>query len=292
GELHFRRLGQAGRDDVLGDIPRHVAGAAIDLAGVLAAERPATVRAAPAVAIDDDLAPGQAGVAVRSADHELAGRVDVENNVVVPELLGDARPNHLLDDLPLGLLADGVLLLVQHGFIVLGGDDDRVNARRPLADVLNGHLALAVGPEPRQLALLPRLGQPLDKPVGHVDRQGHQLRRLVAGVAEHQALVAGALLLLVVLGAIDAAGDVGALAVNGAYDAAGVVIEADLGMDVANLLDRVAGDLGRVDVGFGGHLAGEDDLPGRHERFAGDSALRVLRENRVEDGITDLVGHL
>ena len=71
GELHFGALGEAGGDDVLGDVAAHVAGAAVDLRRVLAAERPAAVRAATAVAVDDDLAAGQAGVAVRAADDEL-----------------------------------------------------------------------------------------------------------------------------------------------------------------------------------------------------------------------------
>ena len=81
---------------------------------VLAAERPAAVGAAAAVAVDDDLAAGQAGVAVRAADDEFAGRVDVEDDVVVPQLLGDRRADHLLDDLALGLFGDDVLLLVEH----------------------------------------------------------------------------------------------------------------------------------------------------------------------------------
>jgi hypothetical protein len=45
-----------------------------------------------------------------------------------------------------------------------------------------------------------------------VDRRRHQLRRLAAGIAEHDALVAGALVL--VAGGVDALGDVGRLAVQ------------------------------------------------------------------------------
>ncbi len=43
------------------------------------------------------------------------------------------------------------------------------------------------------------------------DRQRHQLGRVVAGVAEHQALVAGADLLALGVVVVDALGDVGAL---------------------------------------------------------------------------------
>ena len=47
GELHFAALGQAGGDDVLGDVAGHVGGAAIDLGRVLAAEGAAAVAAPP-----------------------------------------------------------------------------------------------------------------------------------------------------------------------------------------------------------------------------------------------------
>ena len=57
-------------DDVLGDVAGHVARRAVDLRGVLARERAAAVTAAAAVGVDDDLAAGQAGVALRSADDE------------------------------------------------------------------------------------------------------------------------------------------------------------------------------------------------------------------------------
>ena len=42
-------------------------------------------------------------------------------------------------------------------------------------------------------AALADRGQPAGEPVGERDRQRHQLGGVVAGVAEHQALVAGAL---------------------------------------------------------------------------------------------------
>ena len=87
----MRALGETGRDDVLGDVARHVAGGAVDLRGILAGERAAAVRRGAAVGVDDDLAAGDAGVAVRAADHEAAGRIDVDLRVLVHHLGGD-RP--------------------------------------------------------------------------------------------------------------------------------------------------------------------------------------------------------
>ena len=77
GELQGAALGQAGGDDVLGEIARGVGGRAVDLGRVLAREGAAAVRRRAAVGVDDDLAPGEAAIAVGSADVEFAGRVDV-----------------------------------------------------------------------------------------------------------------------------------------------------------------------------------------------------------------------
>ena len=49
------------------------------------------MRGGAAVGVDDDLAPGQAGVAVRTADHEAAGRVDVDELRVRQPALAAAR---------------------------------------------------------------------------------------------------------------------------------------------------------------------------------------------------------
>ena len=64
GDLHLAALREARRDDVLRDEARVVAGRAIDLRRVLAAEGAAAVTAHAAVGVDDDLAAGEAGVAV------------------------------------------------------------------------------------------------------------------------------------------------------------------------------------------------------------------------------------
>ena len=92
----------------------------IDLGGVLAGEGAATVRAPAAVGVDDDLAAGEAGIAVGAADGEAAGGVEVEDGVGVEE----RRGNHLLDHLLHGVLGD---LLVVHRLVVLGGDEHGVH---------------------------------------------------------------------------------------------------------------------------------------------------------------------
>ena len=76
GKLDLAAIGQPRRDDVLGHVAGRVGGRAVDLRRVLAREGAAAVARSAAVGVDDDLAAGQAGVAHRAADLELAGRVD------------------------------------------------------------------------------------------------------------------------------------------------------------------------------------------------------------------------
>jgi hypothetical protein len=72
------------------------------LEGILAGEGAAAVTAHAAVGVDDDLAAGQAGVALRPADDEFAGRVDqvlgvLGQQVLRQDLLDDLLDAELLD---------------------------------------------------------------------------------------------------------------------------------------------------------------------------------------------------
>src|SRR5207342_2135097 len=125
GHLHFALVGQARGDDVLGHVTRGVRGGTIDLRRVLAGERAATVAGHAAVGVDDDLAAGQAGVAHRAADHELAGRVDQQPVAVRGDVeVGEDRVDDVLLDVlvQLGVEVDALG--------VLGGQYDGVDAHR------------------------------------------------------------------------------------------------------------------------------------------------------------------
>ena len=148
-------------------------------------------------------------------------------------------------------------------------------------------------------------GHPLEDAVRIIEGGGQQVRRLVGGVAEHDALVAGALVLVAAL--VDALGDMRRLAVEMVLEAGGLPVEAvllvaDLLDDVADrLLDLVA-DARRPAVGvrilllvidaLAADLAADDDALGRHQRLAGDPRLRVLADEQVDDGVGNLVGDL
>ena len=131
------------------------------------------------------------------------------------------------------------------------------------------------------------------------DRHRHELLGLVRRVAEHHPLVARAdeverigVAVLRLVRLVDALRDVGRLPVDRDDDAAGLEVEAVLGARVADLGDRLADDRANVDVGLGRDLAGDDDEAGGDQRLAGDAAVGVVGEDRVEDGVRDLIGDL
>ncbi len=180
-----------------------------------------------------------------------------------------------------GLMISSITASMNEGFIfvavallgaVLGRQHDGVDAVRLAVDVAHRHLALGVRAQEGQAAVLAQLGLALDQPVRVVDRRRHQLGRFVAGVAEHQALVAGAGVQVVVAGMVDALRDVVALLVVADHHRAALVVDAVLGVVVADALDGVARDLDVVDVRVGGDLAGQHHQAGVAQRLGGDAA--------------------
>ena len=134
-----------------------------------------------------------------------------------------------------------------------------------------------------------RRGQALREAMRQHDRQRHQVGCFVGGVAEHHSLVAGALFVGI---AVDATRDVRRLAVDGRDHRAGAVVEAVVGVGVADPLDRAADDVRNVDVRRRGDLAGDHRHPGGHQRFARHAGVGVASQDRVENRIRDLVGNL
>ena len=115
---------------------------------------------------------------------------------------------------------------------MLGGQNHGVHAEGlAVVTVLHGDLGLAVGAEVVHQALL---------------------RGLVAGVAEHHTLVAGAVVQLALAGGlglvalVHAQGDVAGLLVDIGDDGACVAVKAVLGAVVADVQHHLAGDLGDV----------------------------------------------
>ncbi|GJE70868.1 hypothetical protein CHKEEEPN_2410 [Methylorubrum podarium] len=239
-----------------------------------------------AVGVDDDLAAGEAGVAVGTADHELAGRVDVPDGALVDPALRQGLEDVGLDD---GAHVGRVEGLVE----VLGREHDLRHLDRAAVGVAHGDLALGVGTELGRVALLglAGVGEILEDLVGVEDRGRHQRRGLVGGVAEHDALVARALVL--VAGGVHALGDVGRLGVQ--VDGDLVVLPMEARLLVADVAHRLAGQLLEVLEGHGigaAHLARDHDAVGRRQRLDAQARLRHRGDVGVDHGVRDPVAHL
>ena len=144
------------------------------------------------VGVDDDLAAGEPAVGVRAALLEASRRVDEHVEVVAGELLGQQRLDHVLDQRRLERSVDA------EAGLVLGGDQHVAEPFRDAILVLDRHLRLAVRADERQRAVPPDLGQALRETVREPDRHRHEVGGVIAGVAEHHALVARPDLVVVV----------------------------------------------------------------------------------------------
>jgi len=170
--------------------------------------------------------------------------------------------------------------------------------------VAHRDLTFGVGSEFRSVALssLSRLGQRLEDLVAVVDRRGHQLGRLAAGISKHDALIACAFLLVGWLLGIDALGDIGRLRVKQDLDVGLFPMES--GLLVADVADRHARDMRNPVLGHRrrpARLAGDDDAVGGRECLAcgtdlpgvdaGGRALAIEQvDDLVRDAVADLVG--
>ena len=159
---------------------------------------------------------------------------------------------------------------------------------RPLV-VFDGHLRLRVGPQvTHHLALAADRRQLLENDMREDQRRGHHLARLVAGVAEHDPLVAGPLLLLGL--AHDTPVDVGRLLVNGRHHAARVAVEAVLALRVADAVDDATRHALHVHVRLRAHLARHDHQSRGAERLARHLRIGVVTQEFVQNGVGNLIG--
>jgi hypothetical protein len=214
---------------------------------------------------------------------------------------------HPLDNLLHDLFPE---LLRRDLFGVLSGDNDRVNTEgddgSAVLLILDGDLGLRVRPEPGHLPRATRNGHRSIELVRQHDRERHVLLRLVCGVAEHDALVAGAKRLERAV--VEALSNIGRLLLDGNEEVARLVVEALRRVVVADVPDGLAHDLLVVEFGLGGDFAQDHD----HARFSGglasdlgervfgeagielhaELARAVVRELNTDDSVGDLITDL
>ena len=285
GHLDFALLGEAGGDDVAGDVAGVVGRGTVDLGGVFAAEGATTVRTDATIGVDDDFTAGDAGVARGAADDEAAGGIDVQGGVGREETGGG---EDLTDDLADGLVDD---LLGDVGSGLVGADN--VGDGLGLAAIVeDGDLGFGIGAEPGEFAAVAECGQTAEDTVGADERERQTLGGLIGGVTEHHALVASALLFGIFTD--DTLVDVGGLCVQVVDVGEILPAEALFGAVVANLLDDALGNGLGVDVleAAAGHLAQIHDQVHATGRLASDVRMRVERKAGIEDCIGNSVGDL
>ncbi len=239
-----------------------------------------------AVGVDDDFAASEAGVALRAANDELAGGVDEVLGFVVKEVGGECFFDDVFDE----KVFDGGAGCARG---VLSGDDDAGDLYRLTVLIANGNLGFGIGAQPGVFAGFALSGEGATEAVGKDNGRGHQLGGFIASEAEHEALVASALLCAFFAfgsASIYALGDVGALLGNCFGDENFIGVKDVVVVDVADAADRVANDGFGVKLGFCGDFASKDDEVGFDECFAGDARVFVLGEAGVNDGVGDGVG--
>ena len=216
---------------------------------------------------------------MRTTDDEVAGGVDE-----VFGLLGEhVFRQHFFDDL---LDAEFFDLGVLHIGRVLSGNHDIDDAGRTTIDILNRHLRLGIRTQPLDLADLADARELAAEAVRVHDRRRHELRRFIASVTKHDALVArtllGSLFAVRLLG-IHTLRDVIGLGGEVIVDEQRVGVEDIVVVGVTNAGDRIADDLLKVDHRANGlfadlrngDLTTDHDHIALHKGFAGHAALGV-----------------
>src|ERR1700691_4706006 len=167
---------------------------------------------------------------------------------------------------------------------MLGGDDDRIDTLYiSLGVIFDGDLRFSVGTKIGAGAIFPHFRKLQSELVGQGNREGHQFGSLVAGIAEHHSLIAGA-------AGVHTHGYVAGLFVDAGNNGASIGVETVNGVVIADRLDYSTDQVLEVDVGFGGDFAGDYDQAGAGQGLAGDAAAGIFTQACVQNGIGNLVG--
>jgi hypothetical protein len=165
-----------------------------------------------------------------------------------------------------------------------------LEAHRYIVFIAQRDLAFGVGPQPRQFAVLAHLRLALHQPVRQRDGCRHEHIGFAGGVAEHQALIPGALLALVLT--IDALRDVRRLLADDIEHPAAGTVEAHVRGVVPNIQHGLANQGFHIHPSAGGDLTGDDHHAGFDQGLAGHPAARIRRQDGVQHGVRNLVGDL
>lgn len=245
---------------------------------------------APAtITVNNDLTACETSITKWATNDKAAAWVDVVNCLVIAKFLRNDWVNDVLLDL-------GSEVIKRNGFLVHCADEDGVDTEwldvTAVLFVLDSDLGLAIWAEEWACAVLADLGEAASEVLGEEVAEWHEFLGFVGGVAEHVALVAGTLEFCVFFAFVNCLGDIWGLLLNGDHDIAGLVVEADAGVIVADFLDGTTDERLEVELGLGCDLTEDEDEAGLCGCLAGDLGVGVLAETFVENCIGDNVAHL
>ena len=143
----------------------------------------------PTIGIHDNLPPGQTAVTQGPAHYKSSRGINEKLGVFIKHLRRYDLLDHLLDD----GFTQGVMV---HLRSVLGRYHNGMDPLGLALLIFNRDLGLAVRPQPGECPGLSGMGESSRQTVGQKNRHGHQGGGIFAGIAEHEPLVSGTLLLV------------------------------------------------------------------------------------------------
>ena len=237
------------------------------------------MRSSAAVCVDNDLASGQASIAIGAADFKAASRVDVIFG------FGQQACRKQVGNNALHIIVQFrfFFALIVSRCMLRGDDDSGGGFRFAFAVVAQGNLAFRIGFKERRSAGMTVGSHAFQNLVAVIERRRHQVRSLRRRIAEHDSLVASTFVL--VASGVNALCDMRRLAMKVIFEAQGFPMEALL--RIPDFLDCAAD--GRFDFFLGARgpfaifvdalaadFASEHDQLRCGQCFAGDARLGVF----------------
>ena len=157
---------------------------------------------------------------------------------------------------------------------MLTGEDDCGDPLGNAKLILHRHLRLAVWPQVIDLARGSYIGEQGGQAVGQHHREGQELLRFAAGVAIHNALVAGSSLVAACYGSCN----IRALGVDENF-------YIEVSAIVSGPAHRVADNGGDIRHSQSSDFSGDDNFARGRQNFAGNAGVGIVFQTAVQPGI-------
>ena len=221
----------------------------------------------PSIGVHHQFAAGQAGVRLDPTQYKAAGGIDENLRVLIR---GEDAEGWLDDEFQQFLPQLGQILILR----MLAGEDDGGDPPGCAEDILHRHLRLSVRPQAADPAHRPRTGKQGGQAVGQHYRQWQEIFCFTAGVAVHDALIAGTCLAAV----CDSVCNVRALGVD-------ENLHIKVPAVVSGPAHRVAHDGRDIRDRQRANLAGHHKFARCRQNFTGDAGVGVVFQAAVQHSI-------